>query len=130
MLDRIQRLEENIAELERFHSSHSLEDIKKDKHLEWALRYGLFEAIQIMIDVCCHLVSKYNLGAPSTYSECVYLLKKEGYINPDLAEKLTAMIGLRNLLIHEYIRVAPEKLFSLLGSIDDFKAFIAEVEKY
>jgi len=130
MLDRIRKLEENIAELERFRSSHTVEEVRRDRHLEWALRYGLFEAIQIVIDVCCHLVSEYNLGAPTTYSECVHFLRVGGYISPGLAEKLTAMIGLRNLLIHEYIRVVPEKLFGLLENVDDFKAFIAEIEEH
>jgi len=48
----------------------SLEDVKKNKFDEWALRYGIFESIQIIIDIACHVAAKYNLGSSKSYVEC------------------------------------------------------------
>ena len=127
MLERLQRLEENILQLRRFREIHREEDVSKDRHLEWALRYGLLEAIQIVIDVSCYLVSRDNLGAPSSYGECIELLQQAGYIDDSLADILLGMVGLRNILVHEYIHVDVQRLYSLLDRIDDFSAFVREV---
>jgi len=40
------------------------------------------------------------------------------------------MVGLRNILVHEYITVEVEKIYSLLDSISDFKLFAESIEKY
>ncbi len=130
MLEKVKRLEDNLGELRRFQTTYSLQEVEKNKHLEWALRYGLLEAIQIVIDVSCYLVSKDNLGNPTTYADCVAFLRQYGYIDDEVASKLTAMVGLRNLLVHEYIRIDVPKLYTLLDRIDDFVAFIGQVGKY
>ena len=127
MLERLRALEENIAELRKFKKRFSLKEIQNDKTIQWSLRYGLLESIQILIDVSCHLVSKYNLGNPSTYSECVELLKTYGYIDDDRNTRLLGMIGLRNLLIHEYMAIDVNKLYDLLNHVDDFIEFSRKI---
>ncbi|HDH31320.1 MAG TPA: DUF86 domain-containing protein [Candidatus Wolfebacteria bacterium] len=130
MLDRLNQLEMNIHELRVFHEKTSLSEIKDSIQNQWILRYGLFESIQIVIDVSCHLVSKYNLGSPKTYAECVDLLYKFEYIDKELAGKLSSMVGLRNILIHEYVTIDVERLHDLLGNIDDFADFAKAIKDY
>lgn len=130
MLERLSRLEENVAQLQRFRATHRLEAVRADRHLEWSLRYGLLEAIQIVIDVSCHLVSRDNLGVPASYGECIEILQREGYIDDSLAQTLLSMVGLRNVLVHEYVHVELESLYSLLDRLDDFKAFIRQIASY
>ena len=128
MLERLNQLEINVVELEKFKSKYDLKTISNDLQLEWILRYGLFESIQIVIDVSCHLVTKYNLGNPGTYGECVKILEKEKYLSSDITAKLLGMIGLRNILIHEYVEVNVEKLLGLLDNLNDFKTFVEEIK--
>lgn len=128
MLNRLSLLEQNVNELFVFKKRHSVQDIQSDKSKEWALRYGLLESIQIVVDISCHLTTKYNLGNPSTYAECVEFLKKYKYINEDLANKLIGMVGLRNILVHEYINVDITKLYGLLDNVNDFKEFADKVK--
>jgi len=45
MQDRLFRLDVNVRELERFRQTYAIQDIRRDPHLEWALRYSLLEAI-------------------------------------------------------------------------------------
>jgi len=94
------------------------------------LRYGFLESIQIVIDVACHIVSKYNLGSPSTYSECIELLTKYKYIDEDLSDRVSGMVGLRNILVHEYIAVDTDKLYGLLESVKDLKEFAEKIKEY
>lgn len=128
MLERLKLLEDNIRELSDFKKKNSLKDIQSDKSREWALRYGFVETIQVVIDISCYLVSKYNLGNPSTYSECIDLLQKYGHIDEDIKRKVLGMVGLRNILIHEYISVDVKKLYALLDNVQDLKDFINHIK--
>ncbi|WP_366972603.1 HepT-like ribonuclease domain-containing protein [Thermoflexus sp.] len=79
--ERLLRLETNVRELRRFRQRYTLEEIRQEPHLEWSLRYGLLEAIQIVIDISCHIVSRYNLGVPNSYAACMDLLRRNGFID-------------------------------------------------
>ena len=129
MLERLQHLEDNIATLKDMKRSITLEEIRKNKFDEWALRYGLFESIQIVIDFSCHIASKYNLGTSKTYVECIEKLEKFDYIDEKLRKSLIAAIGLRNMLIHEYVKIDTERLYDYLSLIDDFSDFIGAMRK-
>ena len=128
LLQKLKLLEENISILENIKEDVKLEDITANKRYEWELRYGLFESIQIMIDISCKIASHYNLGNPQNYRECIELLGKFNFLNTLHVKKYISMIGLRNLLIHEYAAIDSEILYAFLESIDDFKNFIQEIK--
>ena len=65
--ERIRRLEDNLVILEDFKNKTSLKDLLKDKVKEWALRYGILECIQEVVDISCALVSSNNLGSPKFF---------------------------------------------------------------
>jgi len=123
MHNRLQQLENNVVELKKIQKKYSLESIKAETALQWALRYGLLESIQIVIDVSCHIVVHNNLGNAKTYAECIELIQKYRYINENLGKKLKAMTGLRNILVHEYVSVDTEKLYEMLNYLNDFSEF-------
>jgi uncharacterized protein YutE (UPF0331/DUF86 family) len=127
--DKLSRLEENLKTLRVIKNNYSLNDIISDKVDEWGLRYGLFESIQIIIDLACHIVAEKNLGTPKNYSDCISFLISNNYIKHDLGKKIIHMTGLRNLLIHEYGIIDVEKLFEYLDYLDDINDFIYAVQK-
>lgn len=127
MLERLETLEENIAWLKRMQREFTTDQIAQNKFDEWALRYGLFESIQIVIDLACHLSAKYNLGIAKTYADCIENLVTFDYIDSKLAKKLIAATGLRNMLVHEYVRVDVKKLFGFLSLTDDFSRFMEAI---
>lgn len=127
--EKLKHLEENIIVLKDIKSTLTLDDIKSNKRYEWEVRYGLFESIQILIDISCKISSYYNLGNPKSYKECVELLVKYDYLSIELSKKILAMVGLRNLLVHEYIQVDDEKLYQFLEYLDDFILFAVEIDK-
>ena len=49
MEERLAQLEVAIHEPERLRRMYSPDDVYRNRHLDWALRYGLLEAIQIVI---------------------------------------------------------------------------------
>jgi len=122
--DKLNRLEENLKTLKSIKENYSLDDMIADKVDEWGLRYGLFESIQIIIDLACHITAEKNLGTPKNYSDCISLLISNKYLTQDLGKKIISMIGLRNLLIHEYGIIEIEKLWEYLNYLDDIENFI------
>ncbi|WP_151899588.1 type VII toxin-antitoxin system HepT family RNase toxin [Sulfurimonas hydrogeniphila] len=129
ILQKLKQLEENIKILEELKQEMQVEDIAANKRYEWELRYGFFESIQIMIDISCKVTNYFNLGKPENYKECIEILSKNDYLNKFHSQKYIAMIGLRNLLIHEYTTIDIKKLYDFLNSIDDFKNFIGEIKE-
>lgn len=130
MLERLNQLEINIRELELFKNKYSVEEVKSQLQIQWTLRYGLLESIQIIIDIACHIVSKYNLSNPKSYAECIQVLAKEKYLSKELSEKLEGLSGLRNLLVHEYSVIDVAKLYGLLNNIDDLRHFSKEITEF
>jgi uncharacterized protein YutE (UPF0331/DUF86 family) len=122
--EKIKRLEENLVTLEEFRKNTSLDDLLRDKIKQWALKYGILDCIQEIIDISCVLVSSNNLGNPKNYRECVEILIKNGYISEELGKRLISMVGLRNLLVHEYIKIDLSRLYEFLNNLNDFREFI------
>ncbi len=130
LTEKLKHLEENIQVLREIKASVTLEELKVNKRYEWEVRYGLLESIQVVIDIACKLVSQYNLGNPKTYRACVELLQQHKYLDEPLAQKVIGMVGLRNLLVHEYVKIDEEKLYDFLGYLDDFLAFGLQMKEH
>ena len=118
MSDRIARLEQNIVELSALRSEGV-----PGRRADWALRYGLVESVQIIIDLACQVVARRNLASPESYRECIEALVAADLLEGQLADSIKRMIGLRNLLIHEYDDVDTARLLPLLDRLDDLRAF-------
>ena len=130
LTEKLKHLEENIKILREIKSSVSLDELKVNKRYEWEVRYGLLESIQVIIDIACKLSSQYNLGNPKNYRACIELLQQHGYLNEVLSKKVIGMVGLRNLLVHEYIEIDEEKLYQFLDHLDDFMQFGIEMREH
>jgi uncharacterized protein YutE (UPF0331/DUF86 family) len=129
IVDKLKRLEENLRVLTSFKKKYSLDDVKADKVDEWGLRYGLLESIQIIIDLACSYVSEKNLGMPENYSDCIALLISNKYLDKNLGKRLIRMVGLRNLLVHEYGIIDVQKLYDYLNHLEDVRDFAVAISK-
>jgi len=119
---RLKRLEENLRELEAFENTTSA-DLEESRRTRWALRYGLMESIQAVIDISCAVVSRRNLGYPDSYADCVRVLRRHDVLPEDLADRLVRAVGMRKVLVHEYLDVDDELLLDALDRLSDFRAF-------
>jgi uncharacterized protein YutE (UPF0331/DUF86 family) len=127
--EKLKRLEENLKILTDFKKNYSFDDIKSDKIDEWGLRYGLLESIQIIIDISCSFVADKNLGIPKNYSECIELIISNNYLDKELGKRIIQMVGLRNLLVHEYGIIDVQKLYEYLDHLDYIKEFANAISR-
>ena len=59
-------------------------------------------ACEASIDLAMHIVASKGLGIPQSSREAFDLVQQVGIIDEHLAQKLKAMVGFRNIAVHNY----------------------------
>ncbi len=113
---RLNQLSTSINKIERF-KEISLEEFLKDDIIQDVVEYNLFIAINMMIDIATHIVVDNNMGIPETLGEAFNILNKEKYLNDEETKVYRNMVGLRNILSHEYINIDKKIIYSILKII-------------
>jgi uncharacterized protein YutE (UPF0331/DUF86 family) len=54
------------------------------------------------IDLAMHIVAEEKLGLPQNSRDAFALLESEGIITSSLSQKMKAMVGFRNIAVHDY----------------------------
>ncbi|MDO8789967.1 MAG: DUF86 domain-containing protein [Sulfuritalea sp.] len=67
-----------------------------------ALVLNLQRACEASIDAAMHLVRIHRLGIPTESRQAFEMLVKSGTLDVDLGRKLVAMVGFRNVAVHNY----------------------------
>lgn len=67
-----------------------------------------------MIDISTHIVVDNNIGNPKTLGEAFDVLNKEKYLNDDETKSYRNMVGLRNILSHEYVNIDKKIIYNIL----------------
>ena len=122
-----ERLNQLITSLEKIkrYKNLSLEEFLDDDIAQDVVEYNLFIAINMMIDMAMHIVTDERLGYAKTFSEAFEVLYKKGYIFKEELDTYRSMIGLRNILSHEYIKINKKIVYDVMQNrLDDFKKFI------
>ena len=121
---RLNQLSASINKIERF-KGISLEDFMQDDIVQDVVEYNLFIAINMMIDIATRIVVDNNIGNPETLGEAFSILNKEKYINDDETKIYRNMVGLRNILSHEYLKIDKRVIYDILkNNLVDIKKFI------
>ena len=69
------------------------------------------------------------MGNPNSYKDCIRYLNENGYLEDEISEKVNKMIGLRNLLVHDYIDIELAELYRLLNNFNEFDIFSRQVKE-
>lgn len=107
-----------------------LEDLKNDLKLQWAVERGLQVAAEALFDAGAHLLASKFQESVDEYREIPSRLAARGVLRTHTASRLESLSGFRNVLVHQYAAVDLTKLHAGLGRLDDFDAFVADVEQW
>lgn len=89
-----------------------------------ALVLNLQRACEASIDAAMHLVRIHRLGIPTESRQAFEMLIKSGQLDGDLGRKLIAMIGFRNVAVHNYQELNLDILRGILADrLNDLRAF-------
>ncbi len=67
-----------------------------------AIAMNLQRACELSIDIANHLIKINKLGLPQDSRDSFELLQRAGLIGEPMMRTLQAMVGFRNILMHEY----------------------------
>ncbi|MFH1776949.1 MAG: DUF86 domain-containing protein [Candidatus Omnitrophota bacterium] len=120
-----------VADIIEMKREVTLDELKKDKHKQYQILFPLQVAIQSCIDIAMHFIAELSLKRPETNSEIFFILSQEKIVLKDLAERMTAMVKFRNLLVHIYWKIDLDKVYAILqDGLDDFTKFEKAVVRF
>ena len=92
----------------------------------------IFEIItQTMLDICYHIIVKQKLKIPENYGDCIKSLSSLGILSPEETERYRLIIGMRNIIVHQYGGIDLNLLYHGLASIvEDFRIFARKIIKW
>ncbi len=123
ILKRIERIDETLKRLIQI-KELSLDDFLNDWKSQDAALHNLQIAIEGCLDIGNHLLSSIGSKAPESYVQIVEILVSEKILPSDFAETAKNMAKFRNLIVHEYLHIDIEKVYSFLSNIEDIRKFI------
>jgi uncharacterized protein YutE (UPF0331/DUF86 family) len=120
---RLRRLEEvvtmlrELAKLDNSSLRTSLRDM-------WAVERGLHLGAEILFDIGNHILTSQYGTSSEGYQDIVEQLAQQGILDPGLHQRLRGLAGFRNILVHDYLRLDPDRVQEALakapGDFDDF----------
>ncbi|MCU7370420.1 DUF86 domain-containing protein [Paucibacter sp. O1-1] len=81
-------------------------------------------ACEAALDMGQHLVRRERLGVPQSARDVFTLLAQAGWIESSLADALKAMVGFRNIAVHDYqALLLPITVKVITAHLDEFLQF-------
>lgn len=89
-----------------------------------SLKYHLIIAIQAMIDICNHIVTRRGARAPQDYADCFAELGRLAGWKSEDVRRLMSIARFRNLLVHLYWQVDDQRVVDTCrGHLGDFQHY-------
>lgn len=91
-----------------------------------AVILNLLRACEAAIDLAMHLVRVKRLGLPQESRAAFTLLEQAAVIEAPLAQRMRAMVGFRNVAVHDYQRLDLDIVRMIIEKhLDDFRRYAA-----
>jgi uncharacterized protein YutE (UPF0331/DUF86 family) len=106
------------------------ERLEGDLLLQWAVERGLQVAAEALFDLGGHVLAGEFQESVDRYADIPPRLAARGVLRPETSERLRGLAGFRNVLVHDYADVDLSIVARGVDRLDDFEAFVADVEKW
>jgi uncharacterized protein YutE (UPF0331/DUF86 family) len=120
VLAKVDTLERSLARIDSARRRTGLEALDRQD----IIVLNLQRAVQSMLDLAAHVVAREGLGVPDELAASFGLLRRAGILDDDLADRMRRMTGFRNIAVHEYRRLDPDVIESIVRDrLGDLRAF-------
>ncbi|MGB9723468.1 MAG: type VII toxin-antitoxin system HepT family RNase toxin [Chloroflexia bacterium] len=124
---RSREIRECLAKVRRYVALPDPEFLADERNI-YTVMHLLLQAIEGVAGLCMHILAKTARSAPASYAECFAGLWKLGLLDNELTGRLVQMARFRNLLVHRYWDVDPQRVLRYAReNLGDFEAFLALV---
>ena len=126
---RLEKLNVCLNKLEPFKSKDK-EEILQDPYLQDIIERNLEVSAQSVIDIANRIISIESLKKPLDYFDAIMRLGGAGILPLKFAEKLAPIAGFRNILVHDYLDIDWDEVYSNLHQLQDLSKFMTHVKKW
>ena len=127
---RLEALQRCINRIES-RRAESADALKTDIDRQDILSLNLTRAVQLSVDIAMHLAADHDLPTTGTMGSAFTALADAGIIEPDLAGRLRAAVGFRNIAVHRYSDIDWAIVHHITHEgLDDFRAFARAVARH
>jgi uncharacterized protein YutE (UPF0331/DUF86 family) len=106
----------------------SAEAFKLDRTAREVVTLNVFIALQEAIALAAHWVADRGWSVPQSYADVFTVLGDRSVIDRDLARRLRAGAGLRNLIAHQYGVLNVDRVFEIAtNELEDLLAFCQQL---
>lgn len=92
-----------------------------------AVKYHFITAIEGCARISHHLIASEGWRVAESNADAVRRLGAQRVVPASTAEAVARAVGLRNVLVHEYIDIDDERVRDNLQRLDDLETFVAHV---
>lgn len=90
---------------------------------------NLFVALQQCLSIAAHWLAWRRLDVPAAYRDTILALRDRGVLDAELAERIAAATGLRNLIAHRYAALDAARIHEFATQhVGDLESFCNAVE--
>jgi uncharacterized protein YutE (UPF0331/DUF86 family) len=105
--------------------------LEQDRILRHAVERILSQVVELAVSVNGHVASTLLRRAPEDYRSSFDLAERAGLITPDLAARLWPAVGLRNVLVHEYVDIDLALVSSAsLAAMTDYRDYVRSASSW
>ena len=127
---KINKIENYIKEIEPLlvlTSNEIVSDILKLRTVERNFQL----IVDTMLDINTHIISSENFKTPETLQETFVVLGDNGVLSLAFVKKIAPVVGLRNIVVHEYEKVDNEKMMQdLKAGISQFGEYLVSIDNF
>lgn len=127
---RLRRLEEVVTELRELAKlDHAA--LRGSLRNMWAVERGLQLGAEILLDVGNHILSAQYGTTSDRYQDIIEQLAGQGILDEGLHQRLWGLAGFRNILVHDYLRLDPDRVEEALAQApQDFDDFARAIRRW
>ena len=103
----------------------------KDYTKQDSIILNIQRACEACIDLAMHIIAQERLGLPQTSRDAFDILESSSIIDEEVAKRLKAMVGFRNIAVHDYQTINLTILEQIVEKhLEDFTDFTKQILKY
>lgn len=122
VLNKIETIERCIKRIQDVYENNP--DNLRDFTKQDSIILNIQRASEACIDLAMHAVAKKKIGIPQTSRDAFDLLNQESMLDDTITEKMKAMVGFRNIAIHDYQTIHLGIVQHIIEKhLDDFRSF-------
>lgn len=114
LVSRVEKIDQHLNKINGYRKI-SLKEYLANESIQDVVEYNLFQIVNHIIDIVEHIVVDEDYGLPESAYDAVQILISKKVIDVKTGELLRKMIGLRNIIAHEYINLQKDIIHDILS---------------